>query len=66
MAEQVSEGGGATRQHRSANVSGVRKAAILLVAVGQDLAKEILRALPEADVQRLTEELASHRGLPWP
>ena len=63
MAEQVSEGGGATRQHRSANVSGVRKAAILLVAVGQDLAKEILRALPEADVQRLTEELAELRGV---
>jgi flagellar motor switch protein FliG len=63
VAEQVSEGGGATRQHRSANVSGVRKAAILLVAVGQDLAKEILRALPEADVQRLTEELAELRGV---
>ena len=33
-------------------------AAVLLVAVGETLAKEILRALPEADVQRLTEELA--------
>jgi flagellar motor switch protein FliG len=41
----------------------VRKAAILLVAVGEDLAKEILRALPEPDVQRLTEELADLRGI---
>jgi len=44
-------------------MTGVRKAAILLVAVGEGLAKEILRALPEADVQRLTEELADLRGV---
>jgi flagellar motor switch protein FliG len=44
-------------------MSGVRKAAILLVAVGEGLAKEILRALPEVDVQRLTEELADLRGV---
>jgi len=31
--------------------------------VGEDLAKEILRALPEPDVQRLTEELADLRGI---
>jgi flagellar motor switch protein FliG len=62
VAEQGSDGG-ATRQRRSANVSGVRKAAILLVAVGQELAREILRALPEVDVQRLTEELADLRGV---
>jgi flagellar motor switch protein FliG len=42
---------------------GLRKAAILLVAVGEELAKEILRALPEVDVQRLTEELADLRGV---
>jgi flagellar motor switch protein FliG len=41
----------------------VRKAAVLLVAVGEELAKEILRALPEVDVQRLTEELADLRGI---
>lgn len=52
-----------TTQTRSANLSGLRKAAVLLVAVGEDLAKEILRALPEADVQRLTEELADLRGI---
>ncbi|MGA7859146.1 MAG: flagellar motor switch protein FliG [Terracidiphilus sp.] len=48
---------------RSGGMSGVRKAAVLLVAVGGDLAKEILRVLPEADVQRLTEELAELRGV---
>jgi flagellar motor switch protein FliG len=31
--------------------------------VGEESAKEILRALPEADVQRLTEELAELRGI---
>jgi flagellar motor switch protein FliG len=44
-------------------MSGVRKAAVLLVAVGEELAKDILRALPEVDVQRLTEELADLRGV---
>jgi flagellar motor switch protein FliG len=44
-------------------VSGARKAAILLVAVGEDLSKEILRDLPEPDVQRITEELADLRGI---
>ena len=62
MAEQSSDGG-AGRRRQSANVSGARKAAILLVAVGEELAREILRALPEADVQRLTEELADLRGV---
>jgi flagellar motor switch protein FliG len=44
-------------------LSGARKAAVLLMAVGEDLAKDILRVLPEADVQRLTEELADLRGI---
>ena len=61
MAEQGNMSGMAKRQ--AANISGVRKAAILLVAVGEDLAKEILRALPEPDVQRLTEELTDLRGI---
>jgi flagellar motor switch protein FliG len=54
---------GATRKRKTAQLNGVRKAAVLLVAVGEELAKEILRALPEADVQRLTEELADLRGI---
>ncbi|MGA7342465.1 MAG: flagellar motor switch protein FliG [Terracidiphilus sp.] len=54
---------GAARSRHSASLSGVRKAAVLLVAVGEELAKEILRALPDADVQLLTEELADLRGI---
>jgi flagellar motor switch protein FliG len=54
---------GAGKNRSLANLSGVRKAAVLLVAVGESLAKEILRALPEPDVQRLTEELADLRGI---
>ena len=54
---------GKERRRQSANLSGLRKAAVLLVAVGEELAGEILRALPETDVQRLTEELADLRGI---
>src|SRR5579859_5768793 len=42
-------------------LSGARKAAILLVALGEETAKEILRSLTEVDVQLLTEELAELR-----
>ncbi|HUV69490.1 MAG TPA: flagellar motor switch protein FliG [Terracidiphilus sp.] len=62
----MSDGGNineTARPRQTANMSGVRKAAVLLVAVGEELAKEILRVLPEADVQRLTEELADLRGI---
>ena len=62
MADQANEGR-TGRRRGTANMSGVRKAAVLLVAVGEDLAKEILRALPEADVQRITEELSDLRGI---
>lgn len=61
MDEQANTG--AARHRQPVNMSGVRKAAVLLVAVGEGLAKEILRALPEVDVQRLTEELADLRGI---
>jgi flagellar motor switch protein FliG len=61
LAEQGEHG--SARRHNSANLSGLRKAAILLVAVGEELAKEILRALPAVEVQRLTEELADLRGI---
>ncbi len=44
-------------------MSGLRKAAVLLVALGESVAKDILRTLPEHDVQRLTEELADLRGI---
>ncbi len=61
MAEELENG--ESRKRKSAQLSGIRKAAILLVAVGEDLAREILRALPEPDVQRLTEELADLHGV---
>jgi flagellar motor switch protein FliG len=54
---------GTARRRESANLSGLRKAAVLLVAVGEELAGEILKALPEQDVQRITEELADLRGI---
>jgi flagellar motor switch protein FliG len=50
-------------QAKTANLSGARKAAVLLMAVGEEIAKEILRALPETDVERLTEEFADLRGI---
>ena len=62
MAEQGIESD-AARRRPGANLSGVRKAAILLVAVGEELAKEVLRCLPETDVQQITEELADLRGI---
>jgi len=61
LADAASNGAG--RRRSTENLSGIRKAAVLLVAVGEDLAKEILRALPESDVERLTEELADLRGV---
>ena len=62
MSDQEQQSAAARRQ-LTANMSGLRKAAVLLVAVGEESAKEILRALPEVDVQRLTEELADLRGI---
>jgi flagellar motor switch protein FliG len=61
LADAATNGSG--RRRSAENLSGIRKAAVLLVAVGEDLAKEILRALPESDVERLTEELADLRGV---
>ncbi|HUY95360.1 MAG TPA: hypothetical protein VMU71_08675, partial [Terracidiphilus sp.] len=62
MTQTTSTGGSIRRRSRS-QMTGLRKAAVLLIAVGEELAREILRALPEVDVQRLTEELAELRGV---
>jgi flagellar motor switch protein FliG len=51
------------RLGKRVQLSGSRKAAVLLMAVGEELAKEILRSLPEADVERLTGELADVGGI---
>lgn len=61
MAEAVQEVTG--QRKLTGTMSGVRKAAILMVAVGEEVAKEILRSLPEADVQHITEELAELRSV---
>ncbi len=61
--EESTASNGTARRRSSENLSGIRKAAVLLVAVGEDLAKEILRTLPENDVERITEELADLRGV---
>lgn len=47
-----------------APLSGVRKAAVFLVAVGDELGRKILQNLAESDVQRLTEEIADLRNIP--
>ncbi len=44
-------------------VSGIRKAAIFLVAVGDELARKLLQQLPEADVQKITEEITELKGI---
>lgn len=45
-------------------LTGLRKAAIFLVAVGDELGRKILQNLAEPDVQRLTEEIAELRSIP--
>jgi flagellar motor switch protein FliG len=55
---------GEPRRSLAAGVPGVRKAAILMVAVGDELGKKIIQNLPEADVQRVTEELAELKNIP--
>lgn len=45
-------------------MSGVRKAAILVIALGDELARKVFQNLSEADVQRLTEELADLKSIP--
>ena len=45
-------------------MSGVRKAAVLIVTVGDEVARKLFQNLPEADVQLLAEEIANLRGIP--
>lgn len=49
--------------HRQ-QLSGVRKAAIFLVAVGDELGRKILQNLSEPDLRRLTEQIAELRSIP--
>ncbi|MGH9345350.1 MAG: magnesium and cobalt transport protein CorA, partial [Terriglobia bacterium] len=41
------------------NLTGVRKAAVLLISLGDKAASEILRRMTPADVQRITAEIAN-------
>lgn len=45
------------------SMTGVRKAAIFLMAVGDEIGKKILQNLAEPDVQRLLEEIAELRSV---
>ncbi len=47
-----------------ADMPGLRKAAILMVALGEDLAKPIFQTLSEADVHRLTDEITKLGEVP--
>ncbi len=40
------------------HLTGMRKAAILLVLLGEEVASQIFRNLPEQDLERLTQEIA--------
>lgn len=53
----------ANRRPLTAGLSGVRKVAILMVALGDELGKKIIQNLPEPDVQRVTEELANLKNI---
>lgn len=57
----MDEQSGGVKNRSTNQMSGVRKAAVLLIAMGQDLAKQILRDLSENDVRMITEELADLR-----
>jgi flagellar motor switch protein FliG len=48
----------------AAEIPGLRKAAILLVALGDELAKTLFQSLSESDVQRVTEEITRLGQIP--
>jgi flagellar motor switch protein FliG len=48
----------------AADLPGLRKAAILMVAIGDELAKTLFLSLSERDVQRVTEEITKLGDVP--
>jgi flagellar motor switch protein FliG len=60
----ASPSGRSTAETHVQALTGVRKAAVFLVAVGDELGRKILQNLSEGDVQRLTEEIAELRNIP--
>ena len=53
-----------TTQTASAQLSGTKKAAILMAIMGEEAASAIYRHLPDKDVQVVTKELAEMKGVP--
>ena len=49
----------------TAPLSGTRKAAILLSILGDEAAATILKSLPEDELQRVTDEVASLMSVPF-
>ena len=49
---------------RPADLSGLRKAAILMVAVGNEIATTLLKRLSEDDVRRVTNEILCMGDVP--
>lgn len=47
----------------AAKIPGLRKAAVLVLSVNDDVARMLMRSLRDADVQRLTDEIASISGI---
>src|ERR671933_2618594 len=54
----------ATTAPAPAEVTGIKKAAVLLVAVGEERAGEIFRHLGETEVEQLSLEIAKSRKVP--
>jgi flagellar motor switch protein FliG len=48
----------------AANISGLRKAAILMVAIGDELAKTLFLSLNDDDVQKVTDEITKLGSVP--
>jgi flagellar motor switch protein FliG len=48
----------------AANIPGLRKAAILMVAVGDELAKTLFQSLNEDDIQKVTDEITKLGSVP--
>src|SRR3954468_3642741 len=49
---------------RRDNLKGLQKAAILLVTLGRDGASQVLKHLPEHDIEQLTLEMARLQQIP--
>ncbi len=52
-----------TASFTPAEMPGMRKAAILMVTLGEDLAKQMFQSLTDHNVQRVTEEIMSLRAV---